>query len=154
MNLLDKISSLLQRLFPADFDEDGEDWQELGFTSPFGRDSFRDPPVEKSNNKGRMEDVISVNATTRLSVVLVKPVRFEDATEIADLIKRRQTVLLNLESVKRDEARKIVDFISGVVYASDGVIEKAATNIFIITPYSVDIMGDLLDELNRPNYFF
>ena len=93
--------------------------------------------------------VVNINATTQLSVVLVKPEKFEDAAEIADHLREKRTVVLNLESVNKELARRLVDFLSGVTYAQDGKIKKVANSTFIITPYNVDILGDLIDELEN-----
>ena len=97
-----------------------------------------------SNNK-----VVNINATTQLSVVLVKPEKFENAVDIADHLREKRTVVLNLEQTNKDVARRLVDFLSGVTYAQDGKIKKVANSTFIITPYNVDIVGDLIDELEN-----
>ena len=89
------------------------------------------------------------HATTQLKVVLVKPERFENASEIADHLKEKRTVVINLESTNKDIARRLIDFLSGVAYAGEGKIKKVAANTYIITPYHVDIMGDLIDELEN-----
>lgn len=98
----------------------------------------------KRNNK-----VVNIHATTQLSVVLVKPEKFDNAAEIADHLRDRRTVVLNLEETNKDVARRLVDFLSGVTYALDGKIKKVAASTFIITPYNVDILGDLIDELEN-----
>ena len=97
----------------------------------------------------RSNKVVNINATTQLSVVLVKPEKFENAAEIADHLIDRRTVVLNLEQTNKDVARRVVDFLSGVTYAQDGKIKKVANSTYIITPYNVDIMGDLIDELEN-----
>ena len=79
----------------------------------------------------------------------MKPERFENASEIADHLREKRTVVMNLESTNKDVARRLIDFLSGVAYAGDGKIKKVAANTYIITPYSVDIMGDLIDELEN-----
>ena len=102
-----------------------------------------------SNNK-----VVNINATTQLSVVLVKPEKFENAVDVADHLREKRTVVLNLEQTNKDVARRLVDFLSGVTYAQDGKIKKVANSTFIITPYNVDIMGDLIDELENNGLYF
>ena len=97
---------------------------------------------QKQNNK-----VVSMHSTTQLAVVLVKPDRFENAAEIADHLKEKRTVVLNLEQTNKEVARRLVDFLSGVAYANEGKIKRVANSTYIITPYNVDILGDLLDEL-------
>lgn len=93
--------------------------------------------------------VVNINTTTQLKVVLVRPDRFEDASEIADHLRDKRTVVLNLEATEKDVGRRLVDFLSGVAYAQEGKIKKVAVSTYIITPYNVDIIGskDLLDEL-------
>ena len=97
----------------------------------------------------RSAERVNINATTQLKVVLVKPERFENASEIADHLKEKRTVVINLESTNKDIARRLIDFLSGVAYAGEGKIKKVAANTYIITPYHVDIMGDLIDELEN-----
>lgn len=105
--------------------------------------------TQRKNNK-----VVNIHATTQLAVVLVKPDRFENAAEIADHLKDRRTVVLNLEQTNKDIARRLIDFLSGVAYANEGKIKKVANSTYIITPYNVDIMGDLIDELENNGLYF
>ena len=101
----------------------------------------------------RRNKVVNIHATTQLKVVLVKPERFENASEIADHLKEKRTVVLNLESTNKDVARRLIDFLSGVAYAGEGKIKKVSANTYIITPYHVDIMGDLIDELENSGLY-
>ena len=80
--------------------------------------------------KQHSNKVVNINATTQLQVVL------------------------NLESTNKEVSRRLIDFLSGVAYANNGQIKRVATSTFIITPYNVDIMGDLLDELENNGVFF
>ena len=98
----------------------------------------------KKDNK-----VVNIHTTTAVQVVLSKPERFEQAAEIADHLREKRTVVMNLETTNKDVARRLVDFLSGVAYANDGKIKKVAINTYIITPFNVDIMGDLIDELEN-----
>lgn len=102
----------------------------------------------------RRNKIVNIHATTQLKVVLVKPERFENASEIADHLKDKRTVVINLESTNKDVARRLIDFLSGVAYASEGKIKKVAANTYIITPYHVDIEGDLIDELENNGLYF
>lgn len=111
--------------------------------------SYSQPEVKQHSNK-----VVNINATTQLQVVLVKPERFEDASTIADQLNAKRTVVLNLESTGKEVSRRLIDFLSGVAYANNGQIKRVATSTFIITPYNVDIMGDLIDELENNGVFF
>ena len=114
-------------------------------------DDEAEEPADGSKKKGK---VVNINATTQLKVVLVKPERFEDASTIADHLNSKRTVVLNLESTNKEVSRRLVDFLSGVAYANNGQIKRVANSTFIITPYNVDIMGDLLDELENNGAFY
>ena len=108
------------------------------------RREYQEPP--RRNNGGK---VVNIHATTQLQVVLVKPDRYENASEIADHLRDKRTVVLNLEKTQKDVSRRLLDFLSGVAYAQEGKIKKVALQTYIVTLYNVDIMGDLIDELEN-----
>ena len=112
------------------------------------------PLADEADLSRRSNKVVNIAATTQLQVVLVKPERFDDASSIADHLNAKRTVVLNLESTNKEIARRLVDFLSGVAYANQGQIKRVANSTFIITPYNVDFMGDLLDELENSGVFF
>lgn len=101
----------------------------------------------------RKNKVVNINTTTQLRVVLVKPERFADASTIADHLNSKRTVVLNLESTNKEVSRRLVDFLSGVAYANNGEMKRVAASTYIITPFNVDIVGDLLDELESSGAF-
>ena len=157
MSLMDEFKKIIHP-----YDDEDDDYEE-----DVGRDSEptyfepREPrePRESSRRKEvsaeeRRNKVVNIHATTQLKVVLVKPERFENASEIADHLKEKRTVVLNLESTNKDIARRLIDFLSGVAYAGEGKIKKVAANTYIITPYHVDIEGDLIDELENNGLYF
>ena len=135
--------------------EDEDEEYEDDFPDLDSRDTgaFAEERRSRDRDRDREEDrrnkVVNIHATTQLKVVLVKPERFENASEIADHLKEKRTVVINLESTNKDIARRLIDFLSGVAYAGEGKIKKVAANTYIITPYHVDIMGDLIDELEN-----
>ena len=116
---------------------------------------FVSRPAERAEaDSKRSNKVVNIHATAQLQVVLVKPERFDDATSVADHLNAKRTVVLNLESSNKDVARRILDFLSGVAYANDGQIKNVANCTYIITPYNVGFMGDLLDELENNGLYF
>ena len=132
------------------YEDEDDDFEE--FEEPVRRDVFDDRRAKFDDR--RSSKVVNIHATTQLKVVLVKPERFENASEIADQLKDKRTVVLNLESTNKDVARRLIDFLSGVAYAGEGKIKKVAANTYIITPYHVDIEGDLIDELENNGLYF
>ena len=131
-------------------------------TRPYAEDEEDDfdemlPNRDQSSQSSidpRRDKVVNIHTTTQLQVVLMKPERFENASEIADHLREKRTVVLNLESTNKDIARRLVDFLSGVAYAQEGKIKKVANSTYIITPYNVDILGDLIDELENNGLYF
>mgnify|MGYP002511884229 CR=1 FL=1 len=133
-------------------DEDDDDYE--GFVEPARSKDREAFDVSRAKVDDRRGKVVNIHATTQLKVVLVKPDRFENASEVADHLKEKRTVVLNLESTNKEIARRLLDFLSGVTYAHGGKIKKVAISTYIITPYNVDILGDLIDELENNGLYF
>ncbi|MBQ7038309.1 MAG: cell division protein SepF [Clostridia bacterium] len=142
MGFLDKLEGLF-----GDQNEETIGLENEEFVSRSPEKEVEDVP--RKNNK-----VVNIHATAQLQVVLVKPERFDDASAVADHLNAKRTVVLNLESSNKDVARRILDFLSGVAYANNGQIKKVANCTYIITPYNVGFMGDLLDELENNGLYF
>ncbi|MDE7122488.1 MAG: cell division protein SepF [Oscillospiraceae bacterium] len=87
-------------------------------------------------------NIVSIQATAQLQVVLVKPEVFTDAKAIADHLISRKTVVLNLETASPENRRRIIDFLVGVSYAISGSLKPVANLTYIITPYNVGFIGD------------
>ena len=152
MGLMDELKKIIHPYDDEDYDYE-DDFEEPAKESRSlfddRKEERRDERREERRSEDRHNKVVNIHATTQLKVVLVRPERFENASEIADHLKEKRTVVLNLESTNKDVARRLIDFLSGVAYAGEGKIKKVAANTYIITPYSVDIMGDLIDELEN-----
>ena len=165
MSLLDELKKLTKPYDDDDFIEDEVTPEPKAPAPPqaphtetpgagFASAGYSDAPVRRSTYDSRRDKVVNINATTQLKVVLVKPERFEAAAEIADHLREKHTVVMNLEQTNKEIARRLIDFLSGVAYAQDGKIKKVAANTYIITPFNVDLMGDLLDELESSGVYF
>ena len=148
MGLMDELKKIIHPYDDEDYDYE-DDFEEPAKESRSLFDDRKEERREERRSEERHNKAVNIHATTQLKVVLVKPERFENASEIADHLKEKRTVVLNLESTNKDVARRLIDFLSGVAYAGEGKIKKVAANTYIITPYSVDIMGDLIDELEN-----
>ena len=148
MGLMDELKKIIHPYDDEDYDYE-DDFEEPAKESRSLFDDRKEERREERRSEERHNKVVNIHATTQLKVVRVKPERFENASEIADHLKEKRTVVLNLESTNKDVARRLIDFLSGVAYAGEGKIKKVAANTYIITPYSVDIMGDLIDELEN-----
>ncbi|MGN0595520.1 MAG: cell division protein SepF [Hominimerdicola sp.] len=108
--------------------------------------------VDKKENANRG---INMENGQSLQIVLTKPSKFSEVKDIGGDINEQKTVLLNLESVKSEDARRILDFISGVAYANNATIKMTAQKTYIIMPSNVTFTGeDLLGELESNGYNF
>ncbi|HWP51875.1 MAG TPA: cell division protein SepF [Clostridia bacterium] len=159
MGMMDKFRSFMG--MPDDDDDDDYDYEKESENDYVSHKRVaKEPPVTENPYAGepevvkRSNKVVNIAATTQLSVVLVKPERFDDASSIADHLNDKRTVVLNLESTNKEVSRRLVDFLSGVAYANQGQIKRVANSTFIITPYNVDFVGDLLDELENSGVYF
>ena len=130
-------------------------------TNPFAPYSAENPPAAPSapaQRAARPKEGKVVNlgggAGGQMQVVLVAPERFETAAEVADHLRGKRAVLVNMEATPKDVARRLVDFLSGVTNAIDGNIQKVAANTYMLTPPNVNIVGDQLDELENSGIYF
>ena len=151
MGLGDKLRNMFT--IPDDGDEDEVEQQDM-IEEPVVNRNRKAQEYDDYEEGGKKNKVVNIHATTQLQVVLVKPDRFENAADIADHLREKHTVVLNLEQTNKDIARRLIDFLSGVAYAQDGKIKKVAVNTYLITPYNVNLIGDLLDELENNGLYF
>ena len=106
-----------------------------------------EPEVTRANRKSK-QNVVSLQSVHKNSrVVLVEPRVYAEAQDIADHVKNRKSVVMNLQRIPQDQARRIVDFLSGTVYAVGGDIQKLGPETFLCTPDNVEISGNITDEI-------
>ena len=113
-------------------EEDEED--DYGFTAMSAN-------VNKAPAAGFNGRVIS--STNKQAVVLFRPTSFNDTSKAADELNKRKAVIVNMENVDKAMARRVVDFLSGCVYALDGDVKKIAQSAYLFCPHNMDIVGDL-----------
>ena len=157
MGFFDKIKEIVTESDDDEYDDFYEDNKggSVGIAPPIRdrfsrRESSSNEREERYSERPRIkrhdsDKVVNIHTTTQLQVV--------EAAAIADNLNEKRTVVLNLESTNRDVARRLLDFLSGVAYASNGQIKRVANSTYIITPYNVDVMGDLIDELENNGMF-
>lgn len=141
--LQDKMSSILSYLENQDEDDD------ILMNSVKENENVRprsNVNVISNTKKGK---IVDIHATTQLQVVVIKAQRYEDVLEIASHLKNRKPVVVNMEDASPEVSRRMIDFISGVIYAIDGEVQKISKVIMLATPYNVNIMGDFGNELRN-----
>lgn len=149
MSFINKLLTMIG--FNSDEDDFDEEFFDEGIEEKKTVSSF-DTENEVFSD-GKKNKVVKIHTTAQLKLVVMQPESFDDARDIANHLKSKKPVVMNLEFVEKDIARRIVDFLSGAVYALDGNIQKVSNGIFIITPYNVGIMGDFKDELRNKGIF-
>ena len=84
-----------------------------------------------------------VNTSNKVQLILVRPESFNDAPTIAANMRAKKAVVLNLEGVEKNLARRVVDFLSGCAYALDGTVKKVSQATYVFCPYNMEVLGDL-----------
>lgn len=118
----------------------------FGVTEEDEYDEELENDISSAPAKGK-SNIVSLHTQKNIRLVLFEPRTFEETQEIADNLKSHRPVVVNLQRVRRDVGMKIVDFLSGTVYALGGNIQKLGPQIFICTPANVDIQGTITEIL-------
>lgn len=106
---------------------------------------------ESSSGRGNVVDMSSQNA---MKMLVYQPYSYDDTQNIIDNLRTRKPVIVNLENLDVDMAQRVLDFVSGAVYALRGSIHKIARGIFVLAPSNVDISGAMTDEMRGNRNFF
>ena len=132
------FKNMREFFFPSDMPED------RGSSAPNVSEISQHNSANEEIPTGRESgsNIVNIQATAQLQVVLVQPEVFVDAKPIADHLISRKTVVLNLEKASPENRRRIIDFLVGVSYAISGSLKPVANLTYIITPYNVGFIGD------------
>ena len=159
-SILNKIGDMI--FGPENYDEEVQDidgrtdearHDEHNKDEYFKREDMRGDDRDYIRPYGKKGKVVNITSTTQFKVVVLQPESFEEAREIADNLKANKPVIVNLEKIEKEQARRMVDFVSGASYALGGDIQKISNMIFLVTPYNVGILGDFKDELKNKGIF-
>lgn len=109
-----------------------------------------EPVLSTSSKKSNVVNIHST--TTPMKVVLVEPVSYDEVQNICDNLKSKKPIIINFENMDKETARRMVDFISGAVYALDGNIQKVSNGIVLVAPSNVDILGNIKSNFNDEDF--
>ena len=126
-----------RRAAPAPEMDEMEDEADYGFAPVPDAASSNAPAT------GFSGQILNMNASNKQEVVLFRPGTFNDTSKAADDLRNRKAVIVNMENVDKAMARRVVDFLSGCVYALDGDVKKIAQSAYLFCPHNMDIVGDL-----------
>lgn len=99
------------------------------------------------------QKIVSIHTSQQMKVVIYEPIEFEEAPDIVDNLKNRKPVIINLQKLDQELAKKIFDFLNGAIYALDGQIQKVSKGIFILAPNNIDVSGNFKEELSNKGIF-
>ncbi|MDA8226889.1 MAG: cell division protein SepF [Desulfitobacterium hafniense] len=114
----------------------------------------KDEVREEVKNNRKSAQVVSIHTQKQMKVVVMEPGTFEESQSIADQLKNRRPVIVNLENTEKNLAKRIVDFISGTTYALGGNMQKVGNGIFLFVPNNVDISGEMKDDIKEKGFFW
>ena len=100
----------------------------------------------KSNEYYDISTEEAVSEEGGAKMILLEPRAYSEAQQIADHLKKRNTVVVNLKRVTSEQAKRIMDFLSGTIYAIKGNIQKIGSGIFLCTPNNINVQGKITDE--------
>ena len=155
------IKNIFDRFFYLEEDEEYYN----GDNQPSSQETRQQPEAEQATavkargkkerrvtmtNEATTSNVVSLQAATtskQSKVVLIEPRVYAEAQDIAENLKNKRATIVNLQRIDRDQAIRIIDFLSGTVYALGGEIQRVGTNIFLCTPDNVEVSGEISEYL-------
>ena len=116
----------------------------------YDKDIDTEEPEEEEEERKiwgrRNSKVVNMPQTQQVKMVICQPTTFEQSENICNLLKEKKSIIVNLEYVNKDIARRIVDVVSGAVHALDGNLQKVSNSIFLVAPYNYDITNEMARE--------
>ena len=116
----------------------------------FDEESEDTPPLRGKRQKGR---VVNLHVQKQVKLIVAEPSTFDDVQGIADHVKSHRPVIVNMEGLDRELAKRMVDFLSGVTYALNGAMQKVGEGIFLLAPDNFDVAGDIQSSIRGPEEF-
>jgi cell division inhibitor SepF len=101
----------------------------------------------------KKNNVVNIHSSNvPMKVVLVEPSNYDEVQDICDNLKSKKPIIINFENMDKEIAKRMVDFISGAVYALDGNIQKVSNGIVIVAPSNIDILGNIKNHFNDEDF--
>lgn len=130
-------------------------WKWLGVQSEVEEEyEFEQRPLTLEKENRTSANVVALHAASKgIKVMVCEPERFEEVQALVDHLKNRKQVIVNFEATRPEVSQKIIDFISGAVYALDGHSQQLGQNIFLFAPSTVEISSDSKNILRKNDFF-
>ncbi|WP_456271611.1 cell division protein SepF [Bacillus sp. AK031] len=126
------------------------DEEEFDQEQSYSEEQYEEKLPMKQQPSSAKKNVVSLQSVQKSSkMIIVEPRVYAEAQEIADHLKNRRAIVVNLQRIQHDQAKRIVDFLSGTVYALGGDIQRIGSNIFLCTPDNVEVAGNISEFLQE-----
>ncbi|MBQ9280065.1 MAG: cell division protein SepF [Clostridia bacterium] len=122
-------------------DDEAYEYADTETTTPYVEEKEQVSPTTNKRNK-----VVGMPGMQQVKVVISQPSTFEQSEEICEHLKEKKSVIMNLEYVNKDVARRIIDFVGGAAYALDGNMQKISNSIFLVAPFNYEITNEVMKE--------
>jgi len=142
------VMNKIYDLFGIDRENTEYEEDEKDFTYEYAGENIDEEDDEVNDRKifGKKNKVVNMNQGQQIRMIIVKPTSFDQSEQICECLKEKKSIIVNLEYVNKDVARRIVDFMSGAVQALDGHIEKVSNSIFLFAPFNYEISNETTRE--------
>ncbi|MBS4172440.1 cell division protein SepF [Bacillus sp. FJAT-49736] len=142
------LKSKIKTFFLLDDEYDDMEEEKMGHET-----DYEPEPAPRNNHATAKHNIVSLQSVKKGSkVVLIEPRVYAEAQEIADHLKNNRSVVVNLQRIQHDQAKRIIDFLSGTVYAIGGDIQRIGSNIFLCTPDNVEVSGNISEFIQDNNF--
>lgn len=151
MGLFDKVNKFINQEAGDNEEQMQDSMQDQDFGQAYETQTNEDKSFSFPNPmQSNMDNVVSFGSA-RTPVMLKKVINFEDTQPVADALNEKRIVIINLENCEKNDAVRVIDFLSGVAYANGGGLKSIATKAYIITPERVPLTGDFAIDDNSEN---
>lgn len=123
----------------------------LKISNLFKEETEKDNSVEEEFYSISEKNYKEEEANSGSKMILVEPRAYSESQTIADHLKKRNSVVVNLKRVTSDQAKRIIDFLSGVIYAIGGSMQKIGVGIYLVAPKNVNVQGKITDDAEKPS---
>ena len=127
-------------------EKDEEEIEEVDYEKNEDIENIEEDEEDRRIWGRRNNKVVNMPQTQQVKMVICQPTTFEQSESICNLLKEKRSIIVNLEYVNKDVARRIVDVVSGAVHALDGNLQKVSNSIFLVAPYNYDITNEMARE--------
>ncbi len=144
MKIIDKMCGKIGLLDEEDDGQDLEIEQKVKTMNSYDGSNNTDNGMSSGNvvnfhSNASRENVTAVNNVMKMKVMVIEPKKFDDAQQVANCLREKRPVVVNFEGTDAEDAKRIIDFISGTTYALNGEIQKVGQNVFLCAPSNVNV---------------